>query len=128
MREQLARALAVLTGLLILLAVVGFGAFQNRPESGGAPPPDAGAIASGKAVYEAQGCALCHAIAGEGEPQYPLDGIGSRLDAPQLRVRIAPDAGMKAAFPEAVFDMKQVYHEIPAADMDALVSYLRSLR
>lgn len=128
MREQLAKALAILTGLLIMLAVLGFGTFQNRPESGEQTPPDPEAIAAGRVVYEAQGCAICHAIADEGDTQYPLDGVGTRLDAQRLRTRIAPDAGMESQFSGAVFDMKQVYHEIPPAEMDALVAYLRNLR
>ena len=128
MREQLAKALAVLTGLLIMMAVLAFGAFQNRPERDAYTPPEPETIAAGRAVYEAQGCALCHAIAGEGDPQYPLDGIGARLDEPRIRARIAPRVGMESQFPGAVFEMKQVYHELPAAELDALVAFLRSLR
>jgi len=127
MREQLAKALAALTGILIVLAVLGFGAVQNRPEPAHTPP-DAQTIAAGKSVYEAQGCALCHAIAGEGDPQHPLDSIGARMNAAQLRAHIAPTADMAPRFPEVVFEMKQTYHTMPGNEMDALVGYLQSLR
>src|SRR5690606_1998233 len=38
-------------------------------------------IARGRAVYEKQNCATCHSIAGEGNPRYPLDGVGASWDA-----------------------------------------------
>jgi mono/diheme cytochrome c family protein len=128
MRERLARALAALSTALILLAVLGFAAYQNRPDGTDAATPDPAAVAAGRAVYDAQGCALCHAIAGEGDRSYPLDGIGRRMNHEQLRQHIAPPESMRAKFPDAVFEMKQSYQSLPAAEMEHLVAYLRSLR
>jgi len=128
MREQLAKALTALTGVLIVVAALAFGAIQNRPDAARLAPVDAERLAAGKAVYEAQGCALCHAIAGEGDPAYPLDGIGARMNEAQLRAHIAPAADLAAGFPEVVFEMKQAYHTMSPEDMGALVDYLRNLK
>lgn len=128
MRERLARALAALSTALILLAVLGFAAFQNRPEPTEAAPADPAAVAAGREVYEAQGCGLCHAIAGAGDPAYPLDGIGRRMHREQLRQHIAPPERMRAKFPDAVFEMKQAYHALPETEMNQLLAYLGSLR
>lgn len=43
------------------------------------------ATAKGEQIYAAQKCALCHSIAGKGNPKGPLDGVGSKLTAEDLR-------------------------------------------
>lgn len=128
MREHMARVLALLSSALILLAVLAFGAFQNKPDGEDNAPADPERVAAGKVVYEANGCSMCHAIAGEGDPQYPLDGVGARLSAQQLQQNIAPTPDMQSKFAEVVFEMKQGYHDLSEADMTDLVLYLRSLR
>lgn len=128
MREHMARVLALLSSALILLAVLTFGAVQNKSAVEADEPLDPERVAAGKIVYETNGCAICHAIAGEGDPQYPLDGVGARLSAQQLQQNIAPTPDMQSKFAEVVFEMKQGYHDLSEADMTDLVLYLRSLR
>lgn len=128
MREKLARALALFSGVLIVLATLGFGAIQNFIYTTGSATASPEDIAAGKALYEAQGCALCHSIAGEGDPEHALDGIGARLNAAQLRLRVAPTEEMKTQFPAAVYEMKQTYRELPEDDLNRLIDYLQSLR
>ncbi|MBI1321251.1 MAG: c-type cytochrome [Candidatus Hydrogenedens sp.] len=131
MREHLARWLALTTGLLLLAAALAFARWQNPLE--GAPPATAPApapalVSEGSAVYEAQGCALCHAIGGEGDPQHPLDGIGARLSPERIRGFIAPAEAMRASLPAEVFEFKQQFRDLPPEDLDALSAYLSSLR
>ncbi len=128
MREHMARLLALLSAALILLAVLAFGAIQNKSDAEADAPLDPERITAGKSVYEMNGCSMCHAIAGEGDPQYPLDGVGARLGPQQLRQNIAPTPDMQSKFAEIVFEMKQGYHDLSEADMSDLVAYLRSLR
>ena len=42
----------------------------------------------GKAVYAAQKCSVCHAIAGAGSKTNPLDGVGKKLSAADIRAWI----------------------------------------
>lgn len=82
----------------------------------------------GKEVYDEQACSLCHPIAGEGDPRYPLDGIGARRSAEFIRTYIAPTEEIRSSFPGETYSMKQPYHELPEDEMNAPVDYLRSVR
>jgi len=79
-------------------------------------------IERGQRVYAEQRCAACHAIAGKGNRRYPLDGVGAKLDASALRTWIVAPTKMKPKV------KKPSYDALPAADLDALVAYLESLR
>ena len=53
---------------------------------------DAAAIKKGESVYGAQKCQICHAIAGKGNKDNPLDGVGKKLTADDIRaVDYAPE-------------------------------------
>jgi mono/diheme cytochrome c family protein len=127
-REQLARILAALSLAAILAAALGFARLQNPPQSTGPTILDHEAVAAGRALYESQGCMICHAVGGEGEGGLPLDGVGARLNRQQMLLHIAPDESMRARFDETVFEMKQTYLDLDTKDLDALVEYMLSLR
>jgi mono/diheme cytochrome c family protein len=46
---------------------------------------DAKQIERGMKVYADQKCSVCHSIAGKGNPKGPLDDVGSRLSADEIR-------------------------------------------
>ena len=46
---------------------------------GVAAAQDAALVKKGQEVYAAQKCSVCHAIAGKGGKQSPLDGVGAKL-------------------------------------------------
>ena len=46
---------------------------------------DAAQVKKGEEVYAAQKCQMCHAIAGKGNKQNPLDGIGAKLSADDIK-------------------------------------------
>ena len=78
--------------------------------------------ADGPAVFTAQKCQLCHSIAGKGSAKNPLDGIGKKLSAADIKKWIVSPKEMKA-------DTKmKAYANLPAADLDALVAYISSLK
>jgi len=90
---------------------------------------DASAVARGQEVYAAQKCQICHAIAGKGSKANPLDGVGARLAAADLRRWITHPAEMTAkAQSTKKPPMPNKYATLPAADIDALVAYLQSLK
>lgn len=87
---------------------------------------DASQIDRGKAVYEAQKCGLCHAVAGKGNAKGPLDKVGAKLSADDIRAWIVSPKTMKSETNRKP-DMR-AYPNLPAADLDALVAYMRSLK
>jgi mono/diheme cytochrome c family protein len=145
LREQRARTIALLTGILLVLLAVIFGVSQNPPKppnvevdkvalAPGAAPSlaetDASKqvlIAAGRRVFEAQGCMRCHAVAGEGNLRNPLDGVARRLTAEAIRQWILAPAELEDQLSSRAFQAKQAYRDLPADDMDALVIYLQSL-
>jgi mono/diheme cytochrome c family protein len=91
-----------------------------------APAQDAALAEKGKAVYDAQRCALCHAIGGRGNAKGPLDGVGSKLSAADIRKWIVSPKEMKS--PTNRKPEMRAYPSLPAADLDALLAYMLSLK
>lgn len=90
---------------------------------------DAALITKGEGVYAAQKCQVCHAIAGKGSKTNPLDGVGAKLSAADIRRWIThPDEMTAKAKSTKKPPMPAKYSGLPAADLDALVAYLQSLK
>jgi mono/diheme cytochrome c family protein len=86
-------------------------------------------IKHGEQVYGAQKCQMCHAIAGKGNKANPLDGVGKKLSAADIREWITHPTEMTAkAKSTKKPPMPAKYGSLPAADLDALVAYLASLK
>jgi mono/diheme cytochrome c family protein len=90
---------------------------------------DAAKVKRGEEVYAAQKCGVCHAIAGKGGKQNPLDGIGAKRSAADLRKWIVDPVAMTAATKSAKKPpMPNKWASLPAADVDALVAYMQTLK
>ena len=88
----------------------------------GAAAPEAGAK-----VYAAQKCSICHSVAGVGNKKLPLDGVGTKLSVDQIREWIVtPAEAAKKASSTAKPPMR-AYASLSKPDLDALVSYMKSL-
>ena len=87
------------------------------------------AVTKGQGVYTAQKCQVCHAIAGKGNKTNPLDGVGGKLSADDIKQWIThpTDAATKAKSTKKP-PMPNKYGSLPAADIDALVAYMQSLK
>ena len=84
------------------------------------------AIEKGAAVYAAQKCSMCHSLDGKGQAKGPLDGVGTKLSADEIREWIVhPDVMTKKANATRKPVMK-AYPNIPKDDLDALVAFLAS--
>jgi mono/diheme cytochrome c family protein len=95
----------------------------------GATPAAAQDTKKGEEVYAAQKCSLCHAIAGKGKAANPLDGVGAKLSAEDIKQWITHPTEMTAkAKSTKKPPMPNKYGSLPAADLDALVAYLASLK
>jgi len=133
MREFWVRIVAALTGVLVTLLALTFAWVQTPRSPTEAAAVEAAAlpaalVEAGRAVYEAEGCAGCHAIAGEGNPRLPLDGIGSRRDAAALRDWILATGAVEADLGTRAARVKQGYRALSNDELEALVVYMQSLR
>ena len=87
------------------------------------------AVAKGASIYGAQKCQICHAIAGKGNKNNPLDGVGKKLTADEIRQWIVNPTEMTAKIKSTKKPpMPAKYKGLPAAELDALVAYLASLK
>jgi mono/diheme cytochrome c family protein len=88
------------------------------------------AVKKGQAVYTAQKCQVCHAIAGKGgKSGGALDGVGAKLSAEDIKQWIThPTDAAKKANSTKKPPMPAKYGKLPAADLDALVAYMASLK
>lgn len=86
-----------------------------------------GSAAEGEKVYTAQKCIACHAIAGKGNKNNPLDGVGSKLTADEIRQWIVDGTGMMAKTKSTRKPPMKSY-TLPKGELDSLVAYLQSLK
>jgi len=85
--------------------------------------------AKGAEVYAAQKCSVCHSIAGKGGKSSPLDGVGAKLSAEDIKQWIVdPVAMSKKSSSTKKPPMPAKYGKLPAAELDSLVAYMVSLK
>ena len=82
----------------------------------------------GLLVYGAQKCSMCHAVAGKGNAKGPLDGVGMKYTAEELREWIVNAKVMSEKHKTTRKPVMRDYSALPAADVDALVAYLQTLK
>jgi len=86
-------------------------------------------VKKGQEVYAAQKCSVCHSVAGKGGKSSPLDGVGAKLSADDIRQWIVdPVAMAKKSSSTKKPPMPAKYGHLPPADLDALVAYMQSLK
>jgi mono/diheme cytochrome c family protein len=89
----------------------------------------AAAADKGQDVYAANKCSTCHQIAGKGNRANPLDGVGAKLSAADIKEWIVdPVAAAAKAKSTKKPVMPPKYKNMSAADLDALVAYLQTLK
>jgi mono/diheme cytochrome c family protein len=82
----------------------------------------------GEAVYAEQKCSMCHSIAGKGNAKGSLDGVGSKLSAAEIKEWIVNPKEMTAKTKAERKPPMKAYPNLPAADVDALVAYMQTLK
>src|SRR5215470_9803575 len=83
--------------------------------------------AAGAKVFADQKCSLCHSIAGKGNTKGPLDEVGSKDSAADIRAWIV-DANAMTAKTGATRKPAMKQFTLYKDDVDALVAYLTSLK
>jgi mono/diheme cytochrome c family protein len=78
-------------------------------------------------LFAANKCGTCHSVAGKGNKKGPLDEVGSKLTAAEIRAWVSDPVVMtkktKATRKPAMKPLK-----LSPADVDALVAYLVTLK
>ena len=97
-----------------------------------AAAPDPKLVEAGKKLYETQKCIQCHMIEGKGgtlTKQFPLDGVGAKLPAADIRRWLTHPAEMEAKLPtQPKLKMSMRKYVLTPADLDALVAYMLTLK
>jgi mono/diheme cytochrome c family protein len=94
--------------------------------AGASPAMAQDAVAKGAAVYVAQKCATCHLLDGKGMAKGPLDGVGSKLTADEIRQWITNPAEMAKKTNATRKPPMRAYPNLVKEDLDALVAFLAS--
>ena len=112
-----------MAGLIQLGGLVAVAMFIGGVETAAAQaapsPADKGA-----AVYAAQKCSMCHSVDGKGQAKGPLDGVGTKLTAEEIRLWIVDPADMTKKTSATRKPAMRAYPNLPKADLDALVAFL----
>ena len=84
------------------------------------------AITKGAAVFAAQKCLTCHSLDGKGMAKGPLDDVGSKLTADEIREWIVNPAEMTKKHSATRKPPMRAYPNLPKEDLDALVAFMAS--
>lgn len=84
--------------------------------------------ARGVKVYADQKCAVCHSIAGKGNAKGPLDDVGSRLKADEIREWMTDPAAITKRTNATRKPPMRAYPDLSKQDLDDLTAYMLSLK
>ena len=85
------------------------------------------AKANGEKLYVDQKCALCHSIGDKGNKKGPLDAVGSKLSADEIRQWMVDAKGM-AVKAKAIRKPEMKNYTLTKDELDSLVAYMSSLK
>jgi mono/diheme cytochrome c family protein len=109
---------------VLIVCVIGVMAALAAP----AFAQDQAKIDQGIKVYADRKCSVCHSIAGKGNAKGPLDEVGSKLTADELRAWMVTPKEMTAKTKAERKPVMLAYPDITKADVDAVVAYMQSLK
>jgi mono/diheme cytochrome c family protein len=97
-----------------------------------AQAPDAKLASEGKKLYATYKCDKCHQIDGRGSKKGPLDGVGAKLTAADIKKWLTNPADMEAKLekkPKGTDAMSYALKtkSIEPGEIDAIVAYIQTL-
>ena len=112
------RVLVVALGMVgMVLGAAPFALAQNKAQT------DRGAK-----VYADSKCSVCHSIGDQGNKKGPLDDVGNKLKADEIRQWIVTPKEMTEKTKAERKPVMKAYPNLPGQDLDALVAYLQTLK
>jgi mono/diheme cytochrome c family protein len=94
----------------------------------GVPPAFGADPEQGKKLFADQKCSLCHSVEGKGNVKGPLDGVGSKLKPDEIRKWITSPKEMTEQTKATRKPAMKSFALLKAAEVDALVAYLETLK
>jgi mono/diheme cytochrome c family protein len=85
-------------------------------------------VKRGQTLYADNKCRMCHAIAGTGNAKGPLDDVGTKLSAEEIRQWLINPAEMSGKTKSARKPPMPSYAKLPKDDVDALVAYMLTVK
>lgn len=89
---------------------------------------DKAQIEKGIKVYAEQKCGVCHSIDGKGNTKGPLDSVGLKLNADDMREWMVHPAEMTKKANALRKPPMRAYPNLPKDELDAIVAYMLSLK
>jgi mono/diheme cytochrome c family protein len=103
--------------ILFAMAAAGGPAYAQGP-----------AVERGQKLYSAEKCSVCHSVGGQGNKRGPLDQVGTKLSADEIRQWIVSAPEMTAKTKATRKPVMKSYAHLPKDDVEALVAYMQSLK
>lgn len=91
-------------------------------------PGQKGQTEQGQRLYADNKCSACHSIGGKGNPKGPLDAVGSKLSAEDIRQWLINPSEMTGKTKATRKPPMPSYAKLSKDDVGALVAYLQSLK
>lgn len=85
-------------------------------------------VEEGKKLFTAQKCTLCHSVAEAGNKKGPLDGVGAKLTADEIKAWLVTPKEMTAKTKATRKPAMKAYPNLTSGEVDALVAYLHALK
>jgi mono/diheme cytochrome c family protein len=110
------RLMTTVSGIVAVAAVAAVGLAQDAK------------VERGKAVYAEQKCKMCHSIAGDGNAKGPLDEVGSKVSAADMKQWLVAPKEMTEKTKSTRKPPMKSFATLSAEDQDALVAYMLTLK
>jgi mono/diheme cytochrome c family protein len=85
-------------------------------------------VERGQKLYVDNKCAICHAIGGKGNAKGPLDDVGSKLTAEEIRQWLINPSEMTGKTKATRKPPMPPYAKLSKDDIDAIVAYMQTLK
>ena len=85
-------------------------------------------VEKGEKLYATNKCANCHSVAGKGNKKGPLDEVGSKLSADEIRQWLVNPKEMTDKAKATRKPVMTSFQKLPKDDIEALVAYMQSLK
>jgi mono/diheme cytochrome c family protein len=85
-------------------------------------------VGKGQKAFATANCKMCHSVAGAGNSKGPLDEVGSKLTAAEIKQWLTDPAGMTAKTKAERKPAMKLVKPLSADDLDGLVAYLSTLK
>jgi len=124
LRENWARLIVLISGIMVVLLSMLFARIQNpeRYTQGKSSVVETKQVTQGEQLFQQQGCARCHSIKGEGG----LAGVINKYTDKELLDWMTGAEILEGQMTRSMMKVKSKYQKLTEEELDALVEYLRS--